>query len=136
MIVRCSVNKKKYSNYFGRNIKVCNDWINNYNLFKIWALQNGYEDNLTIDRINNNGNYEPDNCRWVNMKIQARNTRKIRSNNISGFRGVGFKNNKWRSRICVNYKHINLGNFNTALEAAKAYDNYIIANNLEHTRNF
>lgn len=54
-----------YKQYGERGIVVCNEWRNNYPSFKIWALANGYADNLTIDRINSNGNYEPLNCQWI-----------------------------------------------------------------------
>lgn len=59
-----------------RNVSVCTEWQNNYENFRSWALSNGYSDNLTIDRINNSGNYEPANCRWVTMKEQSKNRRK------------------------------------------------------------
>ena len=60
---------------------MCEDWFNNFDAFQLWALSNGYEEGLTIDRVNNNGNYEPSNCRWVTMAVQ--NTNK-RNNKISG----------------------------------------------------
>lgn len=71
---RC-YNKKfwAFNRYGGRNINMCNDWKNDFKVFHDWAINNGYNDNLTIDRINNNGNYEPNNCRWVDMKTQCRN---------------------------------------------------------------
>ena len=65
-----------YKNYGGRGIKVCNEWRNNYTPFKDWSISNGYKDHLTLDRINVDGDYEPNNCRWVTMKEQANNTRK------------------------------------------------------------
>ena len=74
---RCNQPKcDSYKHYGGRGIKVCNDWCNDFNSFKEWALSNGYSDNLTLDRIDVNGNYEPSNCRWVPQKQQARNQRR------------------------------------------------------------
>jgi hypothetical protein len=63
----------QYHNYGGRGISVCKEWCDNYVSFYNWSIANGYKDNLTIDRTNNNGNYEPSNCRWVDHKTQARN---------------------------------------------------------------
>lgn len=66
MITRCYNKKAKSYKYYGyKGITVCASWRNSYNNFNIWALSSGYDDNLTIDRINSDGNYEPDNCRWI-----------------------------------------------------------------------
>ncbi len=65
-----------YYNYGARGIILCEEWKIDRNLFCEWALKNGYEDHLTIDRINSGGNYEPNNCRFTDSKIQARNTRR------------------------------------------------------------
>ena len=71
---RCNNPKnKRYDRYGGRGIKVCDEWQKEYAVFATWAREHGYSDELTIDRIDVNGNYEPSNCRWVDLKTQERN---------------------------------------------------------------
>lgn len=70
----CSTDKS-YNHYGKRNIKACEDWLESFINFYNWSLNNGYKDNLTLDRIDVNGNYEPLNCRWVEQKTQQRNRR-------------------------------------------------------------
>ena len=122
---------KKYGYYGGRGISICDEWLDIQNFYD-WAMSNGYSDELSIDRIDNDGNYCPENCRWATQTIQTRNQR-IKKNNKSGYRGVFFRKdiNKYRAQIGVNNKHIKLGHFQTAVEGAIAYNNYIIENNLE-----
>jgi len=72
MRFRCS--KKGSVKYYGRGIRVCNEW-SNFVLFRDWALKHGYKDSLTIDRIDNYKGYSPDNCRWVSMLEQQWNKR-------------------------------------------------------------
>jgi len=72
---RCSnSNEKCYKNYGGKGIKVYEQWKENYIIFKIWALANGYKDHLTIDRIDSDKDYCPTNCKWVTKAINSRRT--------------------------------------------------------------
>lgn len=76
IVDRCSNPKcPQYHNYGGRGIKMCDEWRQHPELFCEWAMANGYADNLSIDRIDANGNYEPSNCRWITMAEQQTNKR-------------------------------------------------------------
>lgn len=134
MIDRCyNINCSAYKYYGKRGIIVCNEWKNDYKVFKDWALQMGYTKELTLDRINCNGNYEPNNCRWATYKQQILNRRQFKVN-TSGYTGISYikKMQKWKADICINYKHIYLGAYSTQKEALEVRNKYIIDNGLDY----
>lgn len=98
---RCQNPKnKRWSVYGGRGITVCAEWLNSFEAFRDWALANGYRDDLTIDRINVNGNYAPDNCRWATKEEQANN----KSNTIFiEFEGAKKTLSEWAHIKKINY---------------------------------
>ena len=102
---RCyNPNNKRYSNYGARGIKVCDEWLdkkNGFMNFYKWAIENGYQENLSIDRIDVNGNYEPANCRWVNDLDQARNKEKTV---WLKYRSYEFPLSVWAEIVKINYK--------------------------------
>lgn len=76
MINRCyNIQSQNYSLYGNRGISVCDEWKNDFKSFYDWAMKNGYDNCLTIDRINNDGNYEPSNCRFISSSENSRNRR-------------------------------------------------------------
>lgn len=76
---RCYNPKHKYYKYYGdRGITICNEWLHNIQTFYDWAITHGYEDDLTIDRIDNDKGYSPDNCRWTTMAEQNKNRRPLK----------------------------------------------------------
>lgn len=114
-----------YENYGGRGISVCEEWRgeNGFVNFYNWSMENGYSDDLTLDRKDNDKGYSPDNCRWVTHMENCRN-RGTRKDNLTGSPGVQIVKLrsggvKYRSSITANYKRINLGNFDTLEEAVK-----------------
>jgi transcription elongation factor Elf1 len=79
MKTRCYNQKiASFKHYGGRGISICDEWLKDSNLFCEWALSNGYKDDLTIDRIDNDKGYSPDNCRWVTYAVNTRNTRVVK----------------------------------------------------------
>lgn len=85
MLRRCyNSNDQDFLRYGGRGISVCDEWQQSFNNFRSWALDNGYQEDLTIDRIDVNGNYEPSNCRWATRKEQSNNTRRTKKYNFNG----------------------------------------------------
>ena len=129
-------NIEGYKNYGGRGIIIYFPWMTDFKLYYDYVknLPHFGEKGYTIDRIDNDGNYEPGNLRWATRHIQSTNQRTLKKNNNTGFAGVYFNSKKrkpWEAIIGVNKKQIYIGAFSTPREAAVARNNYIIANNLK-----
>lgn len=77
-----------YKYYGAKGVRICKEWESNYSIFKEWALQNGYQEDLEIDRVDRDRNYEPDNCRWVDRSMNVYNSK--RNVGSTGIRGVKF----------------------------------------------
>ena len=122
--------------YVSKNITMCDEWTNSYDAFYAWAMANNYADHLTIDRIDNNGNYEPSNCRWVNYSVQVVNQRPIKRTNTTGYKGITkVTDTRWVAHIKFEYVPYGLGTFATAELAAKAYDSFVKIMGWPHSTN-
>jgi|DEB0MinimDraft_10_1074344.scaffolds.fasta_scaffold24799_2 hypothetical protein len=134
---RCNnPNDTAYPNYGGRGISVCKEW-DDFDQFLKWAKANGWEPDsgLLIDRIDNNGNYHPENCRWVDRSTSNVNQRPRRDSG-TGLRGVAQKGNRFFWQLKFRGEHFVKYGFATLEEAALARDKFIKENNLPHTLNF
>ena len=89
-----------YKNYGGRGIKVCDEWVGNYMAFMEWALANGYKEGLELDRIDVNGNYCPENCRWITHKQNNNNTRR---NHFLTYNGKTHTLAEWSEITSIKY---------------------------------
>lgn len=102
---RCyNSNNINYTYYGGRGISVCNAWRNSMINFYDWAINNGYNEGLSIDRIDVNGNYEPSNCRWVKMDIQCRNKT---ANVFIEYNGENLCLQDWSNKLGINISTLN-----------------------------
>ena len=120
-----------YPTYGGRGITVCDEWLIIENFIK-WAEETHIK-GLSLDRIDNNKGYSPDNCRWADKTLQVLNRRKFK-NNKSGYIGVSFNKitNKWVAGIRYKGAYVYIGGYDVPLEGALARDKYIKENNLPH----
>jgi hypothetical protein len=122
-----------YSYYWGRGIVICEEWLNREKItigkhihnhskgwisFQEWALKNGYADNLTIDRIDTNKGYSPENCRWVPMKAQINNTR---SNRLIVYKGRTQTMKQWCEELKLNYRTV-ISRFRRGWSIEKAFE--------------
>lgn len=99
---RCNnPNASKYYLYGGKGIKVCNEWNDDFNIFYEWATNNGYTDDLTLDRVDGNKDYCPENCRWATYKQQANNTTQ---NHLLSFNGETHSIYEWAEMVGLSKK--------------------------------
>lgn len=97
---RCyEIANKDYERYGARGIIICDAWLTDFQFFYEWAMSNGYKDDLSIDRIENDGNYEPSNCKWTTVKIQNNNRR---TNHLINFNGKTQNLNQWADELGIN----------------------------------
>lgn len=109
MRARCyNKNTKSYQVYGERGIKLCDDWLGKDGFLKFynWAISNGYKDGMTIERIDCNGNYSPENCCWISKAEQSRN---LRTNVLIDYSGETHPMAEWAEILNVNYKKLQRG---------------------------
>ena len=119
---RCNnPNNEDYCYYGGKGIKVCSLWSEDFQSFYDWSMANGYADDLTIDRINVDGDYEPSNCRWVTMKTQCNNKS---SNILITYNGKSQNLKQWAEELGVSYTMLyqRLYKYGWDVEKAFTYD--------------
>ena len=123
----CSI----YYKYGGRGITMCDEWRNSPENFFKWAFENGYKEGLTIDRINSDKGYSPNNCRWATYQEQNSHLKMLKTNK-SGYRGISWdkESKKWLCVISINNKSHRIGAYKTQLEAVAARNKFIDDNNL------
>ena len=129
---RCyDAKRRDYKWYGGKGITICEEWLDP-KVFINWCEET-YIEGMTLDRIDVDKNYQPSNCRWVDMSVQNSN-KGIRETNTSGYTGVTWHKNvkRWCSTLRSQGVLINVGTFKDKIEAVIARDNYIIENGLPH----
>lgn len=113
----CNRNYIAYPNYGAREITICDEWKDDFMVFHDWAVNNGYADNLTIDRIDNNKGYSPNNCRWATRRQQNRNRRITK---LITYKGETKPLAEWCEILGLNYKTVfaRLKYYNWSIEKA------------------
>ncbi len=134
MLDRCyNKNFKRFNDYGGRGITVCTEWLDIKNFVDWVDNKSNWEEGLTLDRIDNDKGYSPDNCTFSTKTIQSINQRQ-QSNNTSGYVGVTWdkRRNKWSARVHIFKRGKHIGYYLNKEEAVQARDKYILENNLPH----
>ena len=102
---RCyNPNSKDYKSYGGKGIRICEEWVSNPESFEKWALSSGYNDDLTIDRIDHRGNYCSDNCRWIKLKENTRRAGKVNWITVNGLTLTG---RQWAEKLGTGINLVN-----------------------------
>jgi len=137
MRVRCrNKNNHAYKWYGAKGVSIIQEW-DDLKKFHDWSMSNGYTDSMTIDRIDPNGNYEPSNCRWVTIsENNSANKRLLMSNNTTGYRGVSFVRGRYIAQLRIGKRLFQKGGYETAKDAAYAYDTMSIVYGSKMPRNF
>ena len=145
MLNRCyNKNSPKYDSYGGRGVTVADIWLgeNGFENFEKWALENGFRKYLQIDKDIGSRKlniypeiYSPETCSFVTEEENSKHKQLLTKSNKTGYRGVTVHKNKFKSTITVNDETIHLGLFKSDIDAAKAYDFYILKNNIEREKN-
>lgn len=103
---RCyNINNKSYCWYGAKGIKICNEWISDPGEFEKWAIESGYTDGLTIDRINPNGDYEPNNCRWLSQEDNSRRAGRVNWITVGD---VTLTGRQWANKLGYSINYINV----------------------------
>lgn len=137
MVGRCHREKHKMFGYYGaRGISVCDEWRVDFTKFLDWSLANGWKTGLEIDRVDNDGNYEPSNCRFVDRSTNVNNRRRT-AKTKTGYTGVVFSRvGNFATYISSNRPDVgqsrHLGTYHTLKEAVESRNKFIIDNNLPH----
>ena len=129
---RCyNPNGPKYHLWGGKGVRVCEEWRNDFIAFRDWAMANGWQQGLTIDRINSDGDYCPENCRWVDSATQAAN-RSVRKNTKTGVLGVRPHRKSYQWFVHAWGMRILHGGYKTIQAAAQARNEFIQVMELPH----
>jgi len=132
---RCYVTSNAaYKDYGERGITVCSEWRADTIAFILWALDSGYKQGLQLDRIDNDGGYTPNNCRFVSRSINNMN-RRSHKNSLSKYLGVSINGTRWRWAIKYQGEYLYKYGFDTQFGAALARDKFILYNDLPHKLN-